>query len=681
MKLESLSIGRTLQCRLLLGSVLAGAAVAQSADRSSDEFSTLFPSRVKTFVKAGVDPDDRPGAPFQGDDDGFSGINGCEAYRATDSGQSMAVLAHFEGRPGVLGLFFRNFWSDAAGLPLQTGENNRTRIWIDGVLSKDLPLADCFRSENDQRGQVPPFTGPFTGTRSGGHVTHAQLRWNQSFKLGVWDDSYANAARFHRVAATFATPENELPVPDMADWTRIAHARGQWPHASARVPQTTSWTIPAGGVQALQLAGPATVLEVSCQVGANDDWSGLWARFTFDGQAAPSVCVPLRVLGGMIKPPYRSAVAGLLFHNDGDCQLTSYFPMHFDTGARLEFENRNAGPVNLAVTIATTSAVHPQPWGYFTAIHCAGTTVTGQTFQGPSIAGARGTLRGLMLEDGADNTGRIPDLLLNHLEGDLCIRINGNRGDDHTFDGTETAIGRWGWYFSPVDQPFAQDTSFQTSWALRWLPDNQHLELRRLMGSLFVFDPVHFVNGISIALEHGIQNTSNADYALTAFLYVQPGGARNTLAEIDVGDPVSESANQVQFTQVAMTPRTAGFLRDNFFGTGPVTDTVRQVRDFLQFRILPTTRSRALGFGVRLWRPATSSGVCQADVLVDGNPAGLLHCFTHGTTYPWKEGGECEVELPHALTDGKNNMTVTLRPRPGSDPLMIARIWVYEYTK
>ena len=38
-------------------------------------------------------------------------MNGCEAYRSLDAGRSLAVLAHFEGRPGVLGLFFRNFWS------------------------------------------------------------------------------------------------------------------------------------------------------------------------------------------------------------------------------------------------------------------------------------------------------------------------------------------------------------------------------------------------------------------------------------------------------------------------------------------------------------------------------------------------------------------------------------------
>jgi hypothetical protein len=49
--------------------------------------------------------------------------------------------------------------------------------------------------------------------------------------------------------------------------------------------------------------------------------------------------------------------------------------------------------------------------------------------------------------------------------------------------------------------------------------------------------------------------------------------------------------------------------------------------------------------------------------------------------FVWAEGGECEVELPRALTDGKSSVTVELRPRAGSDPLQVARVWVYEYTK
>jgi hypothetical protein len=676
-----------LGCHLLVGVGAAQDDVSQPAQpqrgKTSDDLSRLFPSRVKTFVKASYDPDDRLVAQNQGNDDGFSGMNYCESYRQNLAGAPMAVLAHFEGRAGVMNLFFRNFWSDYAGVAMYAPENNRTQIYLDRTLAYDMPLADYFRNEVGLHPQIPPFDGPFTGHRSGGHLTHAQLRWKEEFKLGLFDDGFFNAARFHRVAVTLGSPEEEAPAAEMVDWVRIARQRGQWPHAAPRNARRATWTIPSGSSQQLPLAGPATLLELACTAGAHADYAGLWARFTWDGQAAPAVDLPLRLLGGMMQPPARFPIQGLMFGNDAWQRIRTYMPMHFTTGAVLEFVNQNPYPVTLQVDYALQPGTHLSPWGYFTAVYRAGTTVTGQPFLGPRIDDAHGLLRCLMLEDAVDNTGRIPNVQLTHLEGDLCIRTNGNRGDDHSFDASETSIGRWGWYLTPADQPFEADTSFQSGIVLSSLPGG-FFEGRRLMGSLFAFDPIAFVDGIEITLEHGVQNNSNADYGLTAFLYVEPGASRSTLAEIDVGDVASETANGVQFTQWSRYQRSGSFFRDQFFGTGAVADDVRHVRDFLRFRVSRSAaaNTRPIGFGCRLDRfGGPGSSLCQAEVLVDGVRAGLLHSFTHGTVYPWKEGGECEVELPRTETDGKNSFLVEIRPRPGTDPLRVARIWVYEYLR
>lgn len=683
---------------------LAGGLVAQiqpqrpdtvrNPSDDSDLFSRLFPSRVHTAVKASYDPDDRVSAPNQGNDDGFSGLNHSEAYRITDNGTPVSILAHFEGRPGVLGLFFRNFWSDSGGIPMMPGENNRTRIWLDGTVRHDMPLANYFRNQNDPRGQIAPFAGPFTGHRSGGHLTHAQLRWNDSFKLGLDDDAFANGARFHRVAATLASPEGELPVPNLAGWEWVAQRVGSWPHHAVRVPQTATLALAgqANGVPGrgnLLLAGPSTLLEVTCSVPNHADWSGLWARFTWDGAAVPQVVMPLRLLGAMVAPPYQFPVASPLLNNDGDRRITCYFPMHFAQSARLEIENRNPQPVPVTITYATKAGTHPQPWGHFTAVYRTETTGTGEPFQGPRLTDVHGMLRMVLLEDHADTSGRVPDMHMTHLEGDLCVRINGNRGCDHSFDASETSIGRWGWYLTPADRPFVSDTSFQSGIMLRNLPNNA-IEGRRIMGSTFVFDPVHFQNGIDMVLEHGVQNTSNADYAFLAFFYAQQGGARRTIAEIDIGnvsptDPRGEPQHQVQFTAWNTYTVQGNFLRDQFFGTPTIGDSVRHIRDFLRFRVQrPTTSdtARGLAIGFRLDRfGGPTLGVCQADVLVDGKRAGLLHVATHNGVFVWKEGGECEVELPRSLTDGNSSVTVELRPRLGSDPFKVARAWVYEYVK
>ncbi len=649
-----------------------------------DTYYLLPPSRSKTFVKAGYDPDDRPQAFSRGNDDGFSGLNLCESYRTVDQGHPLAVLAHFEGRAGVMGLFFRNFWSDSGGVPRFPGEDNRTRIWLDHALAHDLPLNDCFRTLQDPRGQIAPFAGPFTGCRSGGSFTHAQLTWDHSFRIGLWDDGFANASRFHRVAATIATPERELAMPDRAVWERIAQQPIAWPHAAPRRPQVATVPLPPASSGEVVLHGPATLLELTCEVPQHADWAGLWAHFTWDRAPAPQVSLPLRLLGGMVAPPYRFPFASILFANDGDRRIRIHYPMPFAVEARLRFENRNGNPVQLQVTHAVQRGPQPAPWGHFHATHDAGVTRTGETFRGPRFDGCRGVVRLLMLEDAMDSTGRIPSVLTTHLEGDLCVRINGLRGDEHTFDASETSIGRWGWYLTPADQPFASDTSFQSGIMVRGL-GGPHLEGRRIMGSHLLFDPIQFTSGIDIRLEHGVQNDANADYALVTFAYVEQGAARHLIQDIDIGDLADERRNGVQFTEHGHYTRTGGFLRDQFYGTAPVTETVRHVRDQLRFRVdRPNEASGsapvALGFLLdRLGGNATQ--VCQADVYVDGAWAGLLHVATHSPVFVWKEGGETEVELPRALTDGRGSFVVELRPRPGSDPLQIARARVYLYSK
>jgi len=552
------------------------------------------------------------------------------------------------------------------------------------VLAYDMPLTDYFRNETDPRGQIPPFAGPFTGGRSGGHFTHAPLRWTNSLKLGAWDDSASNAACFHRTAVTLATPEGELPVGDGQSWNPIAQAPGTWPHRTPRVAAVTALQIPANSAVEIPLSGPLTILELTCETGQHDDWTGLRARFLWDDQTEPAVDCPLRLLGAMVAPPYRLSFESLLFGNDGDRRIRTYMPMHFAKNARLQFHNDNGHDVQMAVTIAAATGAHPAPWGHFHATFDAGTTVTGVTFAGPRFENARGMLRALLLEDLMDTTGRIPEMHRAHLEGDLCIRINGHRGVDHTFDASETSIGRWGWYLTPADQAFASDTSFQTSLLVRNLPGD-HLEARRLMGSTYLFDPVHFVSGIDVRLEHGVQNTSNADYGLLAMLYIEAGAARRVIQEVDIGDPASETTANAAFTQWSQYSRTGHCLRDQFYDSPPITDSVRVVRSFYRFRVerpQPEQLDQPIGVGLRLDRlGGPELTVCQAEVFVDGEYAGLLHAFTHNVVFPWLEGGEVEVELPLATTNGKASFQVELRPRAGSDPLNLARAWVYEYSK
>ena len=79
------------------------------------------------------------------------------------------MLVDIAGRRGFMGCFFRNFWSDWWAVPLQPRERNRTILEVDGVVAHDHGLPDYFRDVTDPLGQIPPFSGPFTGRRGGGH--------------------------------------------------------------------------------------------------------------------------------------------------------------------------------------------------------------------------------------------------------------------------------------------------------------------------------------------------------------------------------------------------------------------------------------------------------------------------------------------------------------------------------
>ena len=670
-----------------------GASSGGALTGVSARFSELMPARAKTFIRASSDPDERPypQSPAGGNDDGFSGMNDVEAYEDVVAGQTVKVLVDHAGRPGYMSLFFRNFWAGAFGEPvLDWRDGNRTQILVDGRVRHDMPLTDYFRNVDDPAGQVPPFTGPFTGNRAGAHLTHTPIRFGDALKVRVFQDAFGNAARFHKVAGALASPENRLEAPRLDAWEQVFEQRGHWPHEVPRVPRARRFVLAAdGGRAAFQLTGPSTILEMRATLADPENWDGLWIRAFWDGDPNASVEIPLRFLGARMQNRFgQPGMKHVLFGHDGADTIWNHMPMHFASAARIEFENRNPRPVDLRFVWSMHDGPHGGTWGHFHAYHDFGVTPTGAPFQGPKIEHRRGMLRGLFLEDGLDSTGRIPNTpgtINTHLEGDLCIRINGNRGDDHVFAATETSVGKWGWYSTPSDVPFAQDTSFSTGnkIAVRNFIGYQ----RRMQGSLFVFDPVHFVDGIDITLEHGPDNSANAEYELVSFLYLEPDGpARRQFFELDVGDAADEQAAGVTF---GTAPRfaqslTAPFFRDRFFNSSMVTDDGRELRDWYRFRatVPPGAAAHGVCVGFRLDRPKVRGGdVCRAEIWVNGAYAGLLNSYTSNTLKRWKEGGELEVEIPLRLTDGVSRLDIEVRHVASSDPLRVGRIWLYGYDK
>lgn len=671
-------------CAALLAASLAAQAPLNGA---SERFAQLQPARTKTFIKSGADPDDRITSPAMGNDDGFTGINGTESYRELVGGQDTAVLADIQGRAGFIGVFFRNFWSGVVGSSIQTIEDNRAQIVVDGVIEHDHLFSEYFRNEDHPLGQTRPFTGPWTGVRSGGYLTHTPIVFERTLKLRVFENWFSNAGRFHKIGWTTADPEGNLAIPDLIAWETVLARRGTWRHAVARnstAVTTHRLDLAPNGTGRVLVSGPGAVLEFRARVDDARSWEHLVARIRFDGRPDVGVDVPLRMLGLASEPPYAHAIDSVLSGNDGQRELWSYYPMPFAESARIEIVNTSGVERGVEIELATWRGAYPQPWGYFTATWNRAITSPAGAFRGPRLTNCRGVLRSIVLEDWVDTTGRIPpNIDLTHLEGDLCVRINGLRGDDHTFDASETSIGKWGWYLTPSDLPFQKDGSFNTSVHVSFhIPGA--VAVHRMMGSTLVFDPVQFVDGIDVVLEHGVQNLAQAEYGLFAVLYVQPGAARRTVGELDVGDVAAESGWNAQFGTAPVQPVTSTFFRDQFYGDAPLTDEVRHVVDWYRFRVASPTlaNNRGLCLGFRLDRLRVGSGgLCQARVYVDGYFAGILHSFTTNPVEVWKEGGETEVELPRALTDGKSNFVVEVRPVAGTQPIRVGNVRVYAYER
>ncbi|MCA8940971.1 MAG: DUF2961 domain-containing protein, partial [Planctomycetes bacterium] len=387
----------------------------------TDTFSSLFNPRFKTFARSSSDPNDTATLPSYGNDDGFSGQNDVEAYRETDAFGEYAVLTHQSGRPGYLSSFFRNFWGGLGGLVQLPWENTRAQWFFEDQLWFDMPLMDYFRSPG--MGQIPPFDGPFTESRAGGHITYAPMMWENDFKLRVMDNWFFNAARFHRVTGVLGTWDDLLELPDRDAWEVVANNAGSWPHQTTRVPHQVVLNVPGnGGALNIPLSGPATILEFTATVTDPAHWDGLVARFTFDGALFPQVDIPLRMLGGMVRQPFSAPVTTLLMNNNGNDRITCYFPMHFASTAVLEIVNDNPGKgAQVTIDYCLGTGTHPGDWGYFTTSYNEGITQTGVPFPGPSISDAQGMVRFMCLESSINNFGTIPgSVSLMHIEGDLC---------------------------------------------------------------------------------------------------------------------------------------------------------------------------------------------------------------------------------------------------------------------
>jgi hypothetical protein len=260
--------------------------------------------------------------------------------------------------------------------------------------------------------------------------------------------------------------------------------------------------IPAGdSAVLLDVAGPGVVRRLWITVASRDrDYLRRIAlKMYWDGEANPSVAAPFGDFfgDGFAKRHYTALVMG-----ESSGGFYCYLPMPFRRRARIVVENGTGRGIDaFYYNIELVTGVRlPSGLATFHAWWHRDPRTTARTPHLILAARGRGALVGVSLN--AQSLAKN----LSFLEGDEIYTIDGERRGQGT--GTEDYFNS-GWYFDegtyagPYHGLILKDDTLGRVAAYRW-----HLA-----------DPVPFGDSLSVAIEHGTENSEVADYATMAYWY------------------------------------------------------------------------------------------------------------------------------------------------------------------
>lgn len=515
------------------------------------------------------------------------------------------------------------------------------RIYFDGASTPlvEMTLDDFFS------GTQPPFLAPLVGNEtvsSGGFYCYVPMVFREGCRItssSIDGLNYYNIT-FHR----FSTADGLVTFTGQED---VSAARDVWNTAGAdpKTPATSTLletSVGAAAGQAVTLADldfPGVVQSFELIIpGLNETiLSSLWLHMYWDDADEPAVEAPLGPFFGSGLGP--APVNALPMGIDGD-RLYCYFPMPFDSSARIELVNEAGEDVNgVQCSLSYTMLTEPPPGvGQFYAHYRRVPHPTpGNDYVFLDVAGA-GHLVGVVqtLRGYSDSEW--------YLEGDERIYIDGSRTPALYGTGTEDFYNG-GWYFreGPFTLPLHGNPASIDS------GNHAHTCYRFFMG-----DAIPFTSHIRAGIEHGGWNNYDVDLETVAFYYRTPFSLSRVTDEVDVGDAASEQAHDYQITGTAYTDeKTWSYEGDNDHHL--INDTGR--------RLAGGSRST---FTVRVW-PPNHAGLLlrrrldysiprqEAYVYVDGQFAGTW--YDAGSNGFWADS---EFMIPASLAEGQDEVVIEI---------------------
>ncbi len=516
-----------------------------------------------------------------------------------------------------------------------------------------------------------PFLPSQIGSGEGGFWAYLTMPFRDGLRLE------SASATFHHFVV-----QKGLGDSDTEGWDRLlplVASSGGSPHGA--IPALTTLTqnilVPAqGSVQLPPIQSAGVILKLALQGTMNlSEWKYLRIRATFDQHATPDIDLPLCTFFGACYPSYsvQSAMWQLAALPGGGSSGTTYFPMPFDSDARIELVNLTAVDQSFSVDLDWLPGQYPKPYGYFRADYREGMSSTGVDFTTASRAGY-----GKLVAEVIEPLVEVSQLNANFniFEGDERIYVDGEDHPSHHGTSHEN-IANWGWYgIAGFDQPFSRSTHGYSG----PIPSqtNGVSELwRSFYRQRLFWDPVYYYQSLESKLEHGPSNDQNAYYRTAFFFYESDKAAPMVIQdELEHGS----SANESQHALITGTNTSFQNVQSTFTGDSTQVATSKRflvTQDPFRFRL--NTANNNFGGMLRFTLERFGNGSARAKILVNGHEVGTIH-------QPWDQRSDPQairfyqtsIELPYSVTHNQTSLGIEVIPL-GPSPWRQAQVKLYSY--
>ncbi len=404
--------------------------------------------------------------------------------------------------------------------------------------------------------------------------------------------------------------------------------------------------------------------------------NSLTIKMYWDGSTTPAVDSPLGSFFAIGQYGYSKAPLTLMVGMDSSENLYMYFPMPFQSHAKITLSETGPSAVNgITYSIATKS----QPGsfdnvGYFTTEYRSQAVDASNNHDATLLDrdGAGAVVGVVMSAKGVPSPlsqneyfppvpGYAPVLPHNGfyfgwVEGDERIYTDGNRTPAYYGTGIEDqANAGFGWQNGFISLPTHGMSSLQSTQI-----DSTNWTIQMAWHRLFLEDKIDFKNHIRISQEHGfVDETPMAALSTLVYYYFKPTPRSVRTDLIDVGNSTSETAHGYT-TAGGSLPMTETNAFEGDYSDAYVSDDGRTITGHSQF----TAAIGSANDGIVLRRRFDQSvPIQEAQVKVDGSIVGTWRVVGGNTSSAWKES---DFAIPSSYTAGKSSVQITITPTSAS---------------